>query len=831
MSSLKMTFSLASLVLILAFAFVVTPVFATPTVDSVEFTSTGPYGIDDKVTVRVTFSESVTVADNTATAPSIPILEITADAVYKSGSPGTALIFEATVASSDSSVDAGLSIAADALTLGGATIKATDDDTEDATLTHDAVAASTTQAVDTVRPTMTGWPTVKARKASEPIVFDLTFSENVTGVSSAFSIIGGGGSLEVTGLRTIYSVTITPPASSEAPITIQIDPDRIEDVAGNTPAADTITPETTTILEVDTKSPVLTIGNADPATVTDITKFKFKVTATEDVTGLAANDFTVTPKENFEASGFEGSAKEYNVTITAKSAAGAKATDYEGSVTVAIKADAAEDAAGNKTGAQSKAYTVQLDKSAPGITIKAQVDETTAVTADHTGDFYLDITIDETNPVTAAPYGISVRGNPSEAQGHYTIGNVSRVPRTTNVYTVDITVDPNVNADRQNIDFIVDVRDAAAAQNLGSETLRVNFAARTMTSDTTAPTVGDDAPTDAITAEATVTLTFSESVSSVTVTGDPTGDVAKYTKEVEGTGATRTVTITPTAAADLTADVPETEVTFTVTGQDAAGNMIAADTAFMVTLGARTAPTGDLAFDVPAQNLLRGGLELRVNNFTVGDASSSITLPEAMGGTAPYIYSLRRGNNIDEFMEPEFYGDPVDLPIWHPTNGLSVDLDTRVLSGTPENIDWRWYTWLVTDAAGEEKEIAFWLEIRPTTPVPIEVRGEPSLVNRFLVTFTAPETMPTRLEWHFVDVTGGRLTNFRREGNLTAPRVLNTLWYAFFEPTPGTQSIRISVRDSDWVTPAAENSVIRYGGVTLVSISPSEMRMIKPSLS
>ena len=113
--------------------------------------------------------------------------------------------------------------------------------------------------------------------------------------------------------------------------------------------------------------------------------------------------------------------------------------------------------------------------------------------------------------------------------------------------------------------------------------------------DTTAPTVTHDAPTDAITAATTVTLTFSESVSDVTVTGNPTGDTAKYMSAVAGTGMTRTVTITPTAEADLTADVAETAVTFTVTGQDAADNAIAADTTFEVTLAARAAPTAPAA--------------------------------------------------------------------------------------------------------------------------------------------------------------------------------------------------------------------------------------------
>ena len=133
---------------------------------------------------------------------------------------------------------------------------------------------------------------------------------------------------------------------------------------------------------------------------------------------------------------------------------------------------------------------------------------------------------------------------------------------------------------------------------------------------------------------------------------------------------------------------------------------------------------------------------------------------------------------------------------------------------------WEWFTWRVTDGAGLSKDISFWLEVRPTAPVPIEVTGTLSLTQRSLVTFTAPADMPTRLENSFVDVDGGYLSGFEREDNPTAPRMHNTLWYAFFNPDPGAQRVKISVPDNAWVTPAATNSVLRFGGVTLMSIEP-----------
>ena len=143
--------------------------------------------------------------------------------------------------------------------------------------------------------------------------------------------------------------------------------------------------------------------------------------------------------------------------------------------------------------------------------------------------------------------------------------------------------------------------------------------------DTTAPTVSDDAPDTAITGATTVTLTFSEDVSGVTVTGNPTGETAKYmTSAVTGTGMTRMVTITPTAAADLTADVAETAVTFTVAGQDAAGNAIAASTTFMVTLAARTAPGNGNGGTTPVVEPTEKTPVIRI--ATVNDSSGPIEL-------------------------------------------------------------------------------------------------------------------------------------------------------------------------------------------------------------
>ena len=115
-------------------------------------------------------------------------------------------------------------------------------------------------------------------------------------------------------------------------------------------------------------------------------------------------------------------------------------------------------------------------------------------------------------------------------------------------------------------------------------------------SDTTPPTLTPPTvPTAPVNTPTVVTLSFDEPLSAdPMVVGNPTPASAAYQiAVVAGTGNTYEVTITPTPAASLTANVPQTPVVFTVTGSDAAGNPIAAGTTFTVTLDARTAPPTD----------------------------------------------------------------------------------------------------------------------------------------------------------------------------------------------------------------------------------------------
>ncbi len=134
-----------------------------PSITAIELTSNGVYAIGDAIEATVTFSPPVTVTGRPQLA--LTVGPQTRQAVYASGSStdtATALVFRYTVAAAAEDEDNdGVSIGENALahttdTNGStSTIRATDDATTDALITHSVtVAADTQHSVDGVAPTI-----------------------------------------------------------------------------------------------------------------------------------------------------------------------------------------------------------------------------------------------------------------------------------------------------------------------------------------------------------------------------------------------------------------------------------------------------------------------------------------------------------------------------------------------------------------------------------------------------------------------------------------------------------------------------------------------------
>ena len=157
-----------------------------PKVSTVAITSTATnnwYKINDKIQVTVTFDKSVTVGSRPKVALKVGSAE--KNAYYKSGSPGTTIVFEYSVASGDTDTN-GIEIEANKLSLNGGTIKDTNDSTVNAKLTHSAVAASTSHKVDGLAPTISTTngvaitSTAKTYKIGDKIEVTVTFTDTVT---------------------------------------------------------------------------------------------------------------------------------------------------------------------------------------------------------------------------------------------------------------------------------------------------------------------------------------------------------------------------------------------------------------------------------------------------------------------------------------------------------------------------------------------------------------------------------------------------------------------------------------------------------------------------
>ncbi len=209
--------------------------------------SDNTYAIGDTISVKVTFSEVVTVTGT-------PQLEIAVgsnnrQANYASGTGSTELTFSYTVVAGDADSD-GIAVAADKLTLNGGTIQ--DAASNNATLTHAALAAQSSHKVDGVKPTVSGAPSVTSAAGSDntyaigdTISVKVTFNENVTVTGTPRLVIAvgannrqanyasGSGSTELTFSYTVASGDADSDGIAVAANKLTLNGGTIKDAAGN----------------------------------------------------------------------------------------------------------------------------------------------------------------------------------------------------------------------------------------------------------------------------------------------------------------------------------------------------------------------------------------------------------------------------------------------------------------------------------------------------------------------------------------------------------------------------------------------------------------------
>ncbi len=241
---------------------------------------------------------------------------------------------------------------------------------------HDAAGNSNTNSANDVDRTVTydtRRPNVTINQAAgqsdptntQPILFDVVFSEDVTGFTADDVTLGGtapGATASVTGSGATYVVSVSG-LTGDGTVTAAIAANRALDLAGNANRAATSTDATVTY---DATRPGVTInqaaGQSDP---TNTQPILFDVVFSEPVTGFAADDVSLTGGTAPGATAsVSGSGTTYVVSVSGLTG--------DGSVVVAIPAGAALDAAGNSnTVATSTDASVTYDTTAPDTIIDA----------------------------------------------------------------------------------------------------------------------------------------------------------------------------------------------------------------------------------------------------------------------------------------------------------------------------------------------------------------------------------------------------------------------------------------------------------------------------
>ena len=381
-----------------------------------------------------------------------------------------------------------------------------------------------TAHIDTIVPTVmiSNVPTTEQKGA-----FDLTitFSEDVTGfaVPADLTINGEATAALKSGTQgpTVYTVTITPNASKEGDVTVQVNANAVDDTASNKNTASTATSN----IHIDTIVPTVAISG-EP----DIEKnvaFDITVTFSEPVNGFAVPaDLTLTgPATATLATGSDGAAV-YTVTITPHATS-------EDDVTVTVDADTVQDFALNDNTASPVTPPIHLDTIVPTVEITGEP------TIEKNVPFDLTVTFSEEVNGFAVRADLTITG---PATATLTSGSDGAA-----VYTVTIT--PNATSE----DDVTVTVNADTVQDFALNDNTVSPVSQTVHVDTIIPTVAiSGEPTIEENDPFDITVTFSEPVNGfavradLTITGPAT---ATLTSGSDG-AAVYTVTITPNATSE-----------------------------------------------------------------------------------------------------------------------------------------------------------------------------------------------------------------------------------------------------------------------------------------
>lgn len=207
----------------------------------------------------------------------------------------------------------------------------------------DNAAASSTVKFDSVRPTVT-LAGLTAYTGTSPVSVTATFSESVTGLALADLVLVNA-TATLSGSGSSYTVSLTPLA--EGPFSVAIAEHAGADGAGNTSTASNVLQSNFDM------TPPTAVLESDVGIAAFDSPIPLTIVFSEDVTGLANTDFTVT---GGSLSGtISGTGKVYYLTFTPSGT---------GTKTVQLKASAVTDLGGLANSATSNLLTFYYDTTA-----------------------------------------------------------------------------------------------------------------------------------------------------------------------------------------------------------------------------------------------------------------------------------------------------------------------------------------------------------------------------------------------------------------------------------------------------------------------------------
>ena len=368
-------------------------------------------------------------------------------------------------------------------------------------------------------PTVTITSTASSFTNSSPIPVTITFSESVTGFTSGDITVSNGSVNNFLGSGTTYTAGITPAANGT--VTVNIASNVAQDAAGN---GNTAATQLSRIYDNTQPTVAITSAVSNP---TNTSPIPVTINFSESVTEFTSGDITVS---NGSVTNFLGSGTSYTADITPAA---------NGTVTVNIASNAAQDAAGNGNTAATQLSRI-YDNTQPSVTI-------TSAASNPTNTSPIPVTINFSESVTGFTSGDITVSN----------GSVTNFLGSGTSYTADIT--PAANGA-----VMVNIASNAAQDAAGNGNTAATQLSRTY--DNTQPTVAITSialnPTN--TSPIPVTMTFSESVTGfeaadITVTNGTKGTLS-------GSGASYTINVTPSGQGAVTVDIAAGVAT------DAAGN-------------------------------------------------------------------------------------------------------------------------------------------------------------------------------------------------------------------------------------------------------------------